>query len=195
MTPSESERIGESRLLGVEDGSFNAFSRDTDSHTFLCGVSMTGGRIEDVLISRIEVDGFDATEKLLGMLNGVEADAIILGGITFAGFNIIDPSLIFNEIGMPVIIYSGKKPDDEEMLFALKKHFDDWMERWKIVEGLGEVSELVVRPCDPPVYFETVGGSKEWAEVVLRSSALVCRIPEPVRVAGLVARGLSRQSC
>lgn len=192
MTHSSYERMGEMRVLGVEDGSFNAFSREDDSHTVLCGVSMARGRIEDVRISQIEVDGLDATEKLLGMLHGIDVEVVVLGGITFAGFNLIDPSNIFNEIGMPVIVYSGEEPDNDAMLFALRKHFDDWRRRWKIIEGLGEVFETVIRLSEPPVYFEVVGGSKGWAEALLRSSALVCRIPEPVRVAGLIARGISR---
>lgn len=184
--------MGEMRVLGVEDGSFNAFSREDDSHTVLCGVSMARGRIEDVRISQIEVDGLDATEKLLGMLHGIDVEVVVLGGITFAGFNLIDPSNIFNELGMPVIVYSGEEPDNDAMLFALRKHFDDWRRRWKIIEGLGEVFETVVRIGEPSVYFEVVGGSQGWAEALLRSSALVCRIPEPVRVAGLIARGISR---
>lgn len=183
------------RQFGVEDGSFNAFSRGEDSHTVLCCAAMVRGRIQDVRVSQIEVDGFDATDKLLGMLQGVDVDVVVLGGITFAGFNIIDPSSILKEVGTPVIVYSGKEPDDDAMLLALRKHFEDWRKRWSIIKGLGDVFEAVVRPGEPPVYFEVLGGSQEWAEAVLRSLALVCRIPEPVRVAGLIARGISRPAC
>jgi len=195
LTISRDERLGGLRLLGVEDGSFEAFQKDVCSYAVLCGVVMTRGRIEDVRISQIEVDGFDATEKLLGMLKEVDVDVVVLGGITFAGFNIIDPSAILKEVEVPVIVYSGEKPNDGAMLLALRKHFEDWRRRWTIIEGLGGVFETVPRPGEPPVYFEVVGGSVGWAEAVLRSSALVCRIPEPVRVAGLIARGVSRPAC
>jgi len=195
LTLTSYEKLGEMHLLGVEDGSFNAFSREADSYTVLCCTAMTRSRIQDVRISQIEVDGFDATEKLFGMLQGVDVDVVVLGGITFAGFNIIDPSSILNEVGIPVIVYSGEEPDNDAMRFALRKHFEDWRMRWSIIEGLGDVFEAVVRPGEPPVYFEVVGDSQEWAEAILRSSALVCRIPEPVRVAGLIARGVSRPTC
>lgn len=194
MTPS-SDSFFDIRLVGVEDGSFDAFSREATQHTVLCCVVMTRGIVEDIRITLIEVDGLDATEKLLDMLQGVDADAVILGGITFAGFNIIDPSSILNKIGMPVIVFSGVEPDDEAMLLALRKHFKDWSRRWSIIENLGEKFETVPRPGEPPVYFEVVGGSADWAEAVLRSSALMCRIPEPVRVAGLIGRGVSRPAC
>ncbi len=178
-------------LLGVEDGSFEAFQRDRATHAFLCCVKLEYDLIEQIRLARIQVDGFDATKKLLGMLQGIKAEAIILGGITFAGFNIIDPKAIFEEMGIPVIIYSGTRPDNDEMLSALMKHFDDWRERFKIIEILGPVHRIEPYPEEPPIYFEVFGESPEWAEEILRESAKISRIPEPVRVAGLVARGLS----
>lgn len=178
-------------LVGVEDGSFNNFRRNKKNLAFLCCVEMKNEMIWDVRLSTIEVDGFDATDKLLKMLEGLDAEAVILGGITFAGFNMIDPSIVFEATGMPVIVYSGRRPDDRSMRSALRKHFGDWERRWRLVEGLGGVHVTSPRPGEPPVFFEVVGGSVGWAEEVLRSSALVCRIPEPVRVAGLVARGVS----
>jgi endonuclease V-like protein UPF0215 family len=47
---------------------------------------------------------------------------------------------------------------------------------------------------EPPVYFEVVGCPIQWAVEVLKDAALTCRIPESVRVAGLVARGVSPSS-
>lgn len=182
------------RLFGVEDGSFGAFHREEPSSAFLCGVMVEYDQVIDVRLARIRVDGFDATEKLLNLLDGVEADAIVLGGITFAGFNMVDPWKIFKNSGIPVIIYSGTKPDNEDMLQALKKNFDDWRERWRIVEDLGSIHSATTYKGEPPVYFEVVGGSPEWAEEILHRSALISRIPEPVRVAGLIARGLSPAS-
>ncbi len=180
-------------LFGVEDGSFQAFQKEK-SYAYLCGVLTESGFISKVRLARILVDGFDATEKLLGLLEGVEAEAIILGGITFAGFNVVDPYRLFKKTGIPVIVYSGTRPDNEKMLEALKGHFADWRERWEVIEGLGPVYEITTHPHEPLAYFEVIGGSPKWAEEILRVSAVVSRIPEPVRVAGLIARGLSPAS-
>ena len=178
-------------LLGVEDGSFRAFQRLSEPFAYLCCIRMERGGIDGVAILPIEVDGLDATDKLLTSMNDGIAEVVILGGITFAGFNIIDPRRVFQETGVPVIVYSGKRPDNGSMLMALKTHFSDWKIRWDIIENLGKVHEVVTMPREPPIYFEVVGGSVNWAKWVLRSSALVCRIPEPVRVAGIIARGVS----
>ena len=51
---------------------------------------MRGAVIQDVQLRRILVDGLDATDALLNMLSGLEVNAIILGGVTFGGFNVAD---------------------------------------------------------------------------------------------------------
>jgi endonuclease V-like protein UPF0215 family len=188
LTSSEQTPV---RLMGVEDGSFQADDRSTPQISLLCCVEMCSGRLEAVRLTRVEVDGFDATVRLLELLEGVEVDGIILGGITFAGFNMVDPVVVNRATGFPVIVYSGKNPDNEEMLSALRRHFPDWERRWRIVEGLGKIYSVKPRKDEPPIYFEVVGAPSDWAEEVLRNEAIISRIPEPVRVAGLVARGLS----
>ncbi len=153
---------------------------------------MKGDRILKVRQVEIQVDGLDATDKLLSMMRGIEVDAVILGGITFGGFNVINPRIIHTETGVPIIVYSGVKPDNAAVLAALRKHFPDWKSRWEIIGGLGKIHSIKVFAEDQKIYFEAIGCDPEWAEVVLKDSALISRIPEPVRVAGLVARGLTR---
>jgi endonuclease V-like protein UPF0215 family len=179
------------RLLGVEDGSFEAFPVKTGGQAYLCCVVMEGASIINVRLTKIHVDGLDATEALLGLGPFNDLEAIILGGVTFAGFNIIDPFKVNNETGVPVIVYSGSKPDNDAMLEALQRHFGDWRERWEVVKRLGRVHEATTFPGEPQIYFEVVGEEPSWAEEILRDAAMVSRIPEPVRAAGLIARGLS----
>jgi len=88
-------------------------------------------------------------------------------------------------------VYSGVKPDNESMYRALRSNFGDWEARWGVVERLGDVHETVSLPGEPVVYFEAVGCTPQWAEEVLKSAAVISRIPEPVRVAGIIARGLT----
>jgi endonuclease V-like protein UPF0215 family len=180
------------RLVGVEDGSFEAF--EPYQSTLLCAVLMVGDRVESIRLGKITVDGRDATDVLLGMLVDIQCDAVILGGVSFAGFNVVDSHRLNDELGVPVIVYSGDRPNNESVLSALKTHFSDWEDRWTLIAQLGDVYSITTKMGSPPVFFEVVKESKAWAESVLRSSASLTRIPEPVRVAGIVARGLTRSA-
>jgi endonuclease V-like protein UPF0215 family len=180
-------------VAGVEDGSFEAFRRgsaEPGQHTLLCLSVLRGSVIQDVRLHRVEVDGLDATEKLLDMLSGLRVDAVILGGVTFAGFNVVDVECVNREAHVPVIVFSSEPPDAEATLGALRKHFGDWRERWRRYEALGEIRALRIGGY-PAVYYECVGCSAAFAEDVLVDQAVYIRTPEAVRVAGMVAKGLS----
>jgi endonuclease V-like protein UPF0215 family len=180
------------RLVGVEDGGFEAFKRD--QITLLCAACIVWDRVEWVRLGYVTVDGREATDVLLKLLNDAKFDALILGGVSFAGFNIIDANRIHDELGVPVIVYIGKEPDSRSILVALKTHFPDWSERWEPIERLGDVYSVVSKAEQPKVFYEKVGCTREYAEEVLRASVSLTRTPEPVRVARIIARGLTRSA-
>jgi len=188
LSASELEGL---HVAGVEDGSFEAFQKERPQCTLLCVVEMYGVSIQGVSLRDILVDGRDMTEKLLEMLSSTVCDAIILGGVSFAGFNIVDALKVHEVTGVPVIVFSGEKPDSESVREALKTHFADWGERWAQIAALGDVHSAATVRSEPPIYFETVGASPEWSEKVLKHFAMLGRVPEPIRVAGMIAKGLT----
>ena len=179
--------------VGVEDGSFESFQRGAAQamqHTFLCLSKLKGSRIQDIKLTRVTVDGLDATDELLKNLFGWEYDVIILGGATFAGFNVIDVQHVCNFTERPVIVFSPKMPDIDATLNALRKHFTDWKIRWSRYEKLGELHELFIDNYQP-IYYEVVGESTSFAEKILKEQTIISRTPEAIRVADLVAKGVS----
>ncbi len=179
--------------VGAQDGSFEAFQRGVASaiqYTSLCLTKLAGPVVQDIRLARITVDGLDSSDALLNNLLGWDYDCLILGGATFAGFNVVDVENVYKTTGKPVIVYSPKLPNMEATLGALRKHFSDWEMRWSRYEALGELRELRIRDY-PLVYFEVVGGSTEYAEQVLTEQAINGRTPEAVRVADLIAKGVS----
>jgi endonuclease V-like protein UPF0215 family len=179
--------------VGVQDGSFEAFQRGLPrsiQHTPFCLTKVSGKVIQDIRLASIAVDGLDATAVLLEKLGDWSYDVIILGGVTFAGFNVIDVENVYKSTGVPVIVFLNKKPDRDVTLMALRKHFLDWEVRWSRFEALGEFHELWSNDS-PPVFYEVVGASIDFAEQVLREQAINGRVPEAVRIANLVAKGVS----
>jgi hypothetical protein len=175
-------------IVGVEDGSFQ---KGITQRVPLAVILFRGLEIENINITKIAVDGLDATEKLVEILNGWEFAAVILAGVSFAGFNIIDPTVIHEKFEKPVIIVTRTKPNNKAVHRALQRHFKEWRMRWKVFEKLGSFHKVVVLADEPPIYVETIGVNVEWARKLIRTLAVCGRVPEPIRVARLIARGLS----
>jgi len=184
------------RMLGVEDGSFNPQKLQRRGKTVLCGVLTHGFRVEDVFLRLIEVDGLDATEKLLDMTSKLDSlDVVLLGGVTFGGFNIIDPVAINEELKVPVVVVTTERPDNEAVLNALKKHFEDWRLRYRVFERLASISpiyEARLNPKENPVFLEVVGMDFDEALELLKRVTIRGRAPEPLRIANRIAKAVSR---
>jgi len=182
------------RIVGVEDGGFSKapLNRGIQRALLVC-VLLQGMQIEDFRAAAVTVDGLDASKKLVGMLRDLPLDAIMLAGVSFAGFNLIDPALIFEEFGKPMVIVSRTRPDNIAVKGALFRHFEDWQIRWRVFEKLGPIYEVVSMPSEPPLYVEVIGADLNWANGLIRAFTICSRVPEPIRVARLIAHGLTRQ--
>jgi endonuclease V-like protein UPF0215 family len=185
--------LQELRVVGVEDGGFTRKRQGyaIQKALFVC-VLLRGNRVKDFQAGMITVDGLDATEKLTSTLQRWSLDAVMLAGVSFAGFNLVDPTIIYDEFRKPVIVISRTKPNNVAVKNALLRHFKDWRIRWEVFEGLGSIYEIVSMPAEPSIYVEVVGAELEWTRGVIRAASVCCRVPEPIRVAKLIARGLTR---
>ncbi|NWF87347.1 DUF99 family protein [Candidatus Bathyarchaeota archaeon] len=175
-------------VIGVEDGSFQ---KGVTKTAILAVVLLKEAKIEKVKIKRIAVDGSDATEKLVEALKELSFSAVFLAGISFAGFNVIDPVVIHETFKKPVIVVSRTRPNNITVRRALQRHFDDWKQRWEVFKKIGRVYRILVVAKELPIYVETVGINIKQAQNIVRSLVFCSRVPEPIRVARLIARGLS----
>jgi endonuclease V-like protein UPF0215 family len=178
----------EIRILGVDDSPFP--SHTTDEVMLVGTVFRAGSWLDGVLSTYIHGDGTDATEKISEMVknsrNLDQLGVIMLDGITFGGFNIVNIRQISESTGIPVIVIMRKFPNFERIKKALKR-FDDWEDRWANVIEAGEVYS-VDRP--EPIYIQIHGIEREDAEDIVRLSTTRSSIPEPLRVAHIIAAGI-----
>jgi endonuclease V-like protein UPF0215 family len=182
-------------VAGVQDGGFESFKRGLVSsiqYTSLCCTKLRQNILLDTCLQLITVDGVDSTSQLLECLQKWEVDFIIMGGATFAGFNVVDFTYIQEETNTPIIVFSLIYPDVEAIKKALIKHFEDWIDRWRMFESLGPINQVYVKSELPPIYYEVIGCPEIFAEKVLKDQALVSRVPEAVRVANLIAKGVTQ---
>ena len=182
----------EIRVLGVDDG---AFIPHVEGQVSVIGVVFRGGYwLDSVLHTKIAVDGFDATEKITSMITDSshyrQLRVIMLNGITFAGFNVVDVKALNAATKLPVITVTREKPDLAEIHKALQ-NLPRSKERWKAILSAGEPVEVSTRNAKAKIYVQTAGVSKEDAQKILRLTSTRSNIPEALRVAHLIASGIS----
>ena len=102
-----------------------------------------GGSFIDGLLSvRIEKDGLDSTEKfsssILHSRHYDQLSYIMLDGISFAGFNLVDIKKLNVATKLPVVAVQRKKPGMKKFTEALKI-FHDYKKRLSAVKSAGKI--------------------------------------------------------
>ena len=182
----------EIRVLGVDDGPFTPHR----GYALVVGVVFRGGYwLDGVLSTKIRVDGFDATEKVAAMIVGSshyrQVRVMMLDGLTFGGFNVVDIKRLNGLTGLPVIVVTRDKPDLRQIHAALK-NLPRSAERWRAVKEAGRVLEVQTGSRGERVYMEVCGLQEGDARTILRLTSTRSSVPEALRAAHLIASGVSQ---
>ena len=177
--------------VGIDDGPFLS-RRLGGSKAPLVVAQLNGPHLVKAKVARITVDGLDATSVASRLLSSLQLrdSPILLAGATFAGFNIINPRVLQRKFRTPTVVVIGSRPSNRAVKRALVRHFPDWKRRWRILSSLGPLRQVRAFRNEGPIFYEAFGCADDEARRILKEWAHVSRIPEPLRVAGLVARGL-----
>lgn len=175
----------EIRILGIDDAPFDKFK---GGKTKLIGAFFRGGRLLDgILATEITIDGNDATDKIIEMVKKskfyTQIRAILLNGIAVGGFNVIDIKKLNKKTRIPVIIVIRNYPDLErikEVLIKLKKK-----SKIKFLENAGKIYKI------NRIYVQFAGTTLKKAGEILQISTIHAYVPEPLRVAHLIASGVT----
>ncbi len=178
------------RLLGIDDSPFTF----TEKYGMVIGVIMRGGEyLESVLRRHIIIDGNDATFVCKDMIKKTrhrkQLKAMLLDGIALGGFNVVDINDVFKSTNLPVITITRDKPDFEKIKNALNKNFDDWEQRLALMKN-GKIYK--VETNHNPIYVKCAGIDIGEAKEIIKISTIRGVVPEPIRVAHLIASGITR---
>jgi endonuclease V-like protein UPF0215 family len=147
--------------------------------------------------TQVQVDGMDATEKLTRMIaqspHYQQLRVIMLNGVTLAGFNVVDLAKLHKKTKLPVIAVTRDSPDFEDIRKALR-NLPQMDARWNAIKKAGRIHEVCTREGEAPVFVHAVGISKRMTERIMMSTSTRSNIPEPLRVAHIIASGLRRSN-
>ncbi|MEJ2242766.1 MAG: DUF99 family protein [Candidatus Bathyarchaeota archaeon] len=184
----------EIRTLGIDDGCFIPKTKGTVD---IVGVVYRGASwFEGFIHSMVTIDGLDAIEKIVSMVKTSsfynELRVIFLDGISFGGFNVVDLNKLYCLLDLPVISVTREKPDLKSIKFALH-NLSDFDVRWQSILNCGKLIEVKIREIDNPIYIQIAGILEEDAKKIIRKMSTKSNIPEPLRIAHLIASGLTVQ--
>ena len=183
----------EIRVLGVDDGVFIPHSKGLVD---VVGVVFRGGYwLDGVMRTEVEVDGLDGTEKIASMIiespHYKQLRIIMLSGITLAGFNVVDIKELYNKTELPVIAITRDMPNMKEIEQAIER-LPEKEKRWRAIQNAGEMINVRTREEEEPIYMQIAGIEREDAEKIVKITSTRSNIPEPLRVAHIIASGLTK---
>ena len=178
----------EIRIIGIDDSPL--VSKDI----LVAGAIMRGGGwLDGVLSTHIEKDGMDATQRLAAMITESrhysQIRVAMLNGVTFGGFNVVDIEALHDLTRLPVIAVMRKRPDMESISRALQNLSEPGL-RYEAIQKAGPISEVRTKWRGGPVFFQCKGIEMNDAARLIVDTAVHSRLPEPVRVAHIIATGI-----
>ncbi len=182
----------EIRIVGVDDG---AFVPHTEGDALIVGAVFRGGCwLDGVMHTKVKVDGLDANERIASMIvdspHGKQLRIVMLNGVTCAGFNVVDIRKLYKDIGLAVMAVTKEKPNLTKIRKALM-NLPQSEKRWTAMRNAGKLHEMFTKGRKAKVHVHIAGILEKDAEIILKKTSTRSHIPEPLRVAHLIASGLS----
>ena len=176
-----------SHVIGIDDAPFDRGGR---GRVLVVGTCFASGRLDGVLSTRVRRDGADATRALAAMVGGsrfwAHCHAVLLQGIAVAGFNVVDLAALHAALSRPVLVVARRRPDLASIRAALLERVPGGARKWRLVERAGAMEPV------GGVWVQRGGLSLDEAAALLAATTTQGRVPEPLRVAHLVAGGVGR---
>ncbi len=164
--------------------------RETDPKSHLAGVVMRRDFIIDGFVfGNATLEGDDSTNAIISMyqrLGRQDISFVLLSGLIISMYNIIDIKKLWKDIKIPVIGVTYEESDGIED--AIKYHFPDSYES-KIAQyqKLGPRTKISLH-TNHDIYLRVEGCEIKEAKKLLDVFTLQGAIPEPLRVAQLLAK-------
>jgi len=168
------------RVAGFDDA---PFARRRGAVVPLVGVVCSGTRFEGLVWGRTRKDGWSATEAVCRLLEGgkflPQLHGVLLDGIAFGGFNVVDLPRLAERLGKPCVAVMRRLPDLEAMERALR-HLPRPERRLELLRRAGPIHQL------GGFTFQVHGAEPAWVAELLARLTDRGRVPEALRLAHLI---------
>ena len=174
-------------ILGIDDAPFD---KRQQRPVRVVAVLMEGNDlVEGMALSEFPVDGAEATGFLANWIKTLRwepaVQAVVLGGITLAGLGLVDREDLAQRLGIPVLAVTLRATAKSRIGEALTAA--DLADRLSIVRR--SPPAICVRPG---LHVAFAGTDQGHALALIEATLRKSRMPEPLRLAHLIASALER---
>ncbi len=179
-----SQRI--SHVIGIDDAPFEPGHR---GDVQILGCVFDDGHLDGVVNSRVRRDGVNSTARIAEMVQvsryARHLQLVLLQGIAFAGFNVVDIHRLNRLLELPVVVVMRRQPDRAAIRNALLHRVAGGRRKWDLIEKAGEIEPV------GKIFVQRAGISRAQTQQVITELTRRGHLPEPLRTAHLIAGGLS----
>lgn len=145
--------------------------------------------IDGAAFGTATIEGDDATDSIISIYRSLgrnDINCIVLDGLIISMYNIVDGNCIFEETGLPIIAITFE--DSKGLEKSIKSHFPaNWQFKLGKYERLGQREKIMLK-TSKNLFVRYWGLNLHQAIGILDSFTLQGSLPEPIRVAKLMAR-------
>jgi endonuclease V-like protein UPF0215 family len=171
-------------VLGVDDAPHGRDRRRVP----IVGVVTARDRMDGVLVGHVQRDGRNATDRIAALLRQSPFDhhvqAVLLQGLTFGGFNVVDLPRLQLILARPVLVVVRRRPDLKRIERALGDAVPGGRRKWELVQRAGEIE------ATNGVFIQRAGLSQSEARHLLTVTTRHGKLPEALRLAHLIGAAL-----
>jgi hypothetical protein len=174
-------------VVGFDD---SPFEREHRGDVRLVGVVCSRTRLDGIVSGFVRRDGANSTSRMVALVRGSQfahhVRAVLLQGIAVAGFNVVDLHGLNAALGVPVLVVVRRPPRMALVKSALFERTPGAERKWRLIQSAGPVERL------GEVWVQRAGLTLDEAGSLLEATTLHGNIPEPLRLAHLIAGGIER---
>jgi len=179
-------------IEAYDDGFFPVFYKGGRGTTVIAGVEVNSELVVSRLgITSVRVDQGASQRAIIEISKKFNGSIIILDGVTYAGFDVVDPRILASTTGKGVIVVFQYPLNLQRIKNALYEHFEDWKERYRVIEEVYSESMYYNTPWKP-IRINITGISREEAFNVVKNTCIYSPIPEPLRIADKIASTIAK---
>jgi endonuclease V-like protein UPF0215 family len=174
-------------VIGVDDA---PFARNSREPVRVVGAVCARTRLDGMVSGWVARNGDDATERIAELLERSQFEgyvrAVLLKGIAVGGFNVIDIHELSARLQVPVVVVVRKLPDYAAMRAALDAIGMTPEDKWQRIQRAGSFRAA------RDLWVQWAGAPFCDVPPLLAATTLHGKIPEPLRLAHLIAGGVTR---